>query len=171
MPLLTDWPLSEPRHWVEIVNQAQTEAEVKQFRRFLGRCHCNSSKNSDNFTPVVRVRIRWEASRAGCWPSRGEKSENLGRLSLANDKPDSADGWWPCATWNAVPPRNPNLCSQSIRSTISVLVYTPILQYQGAVRKNSAIAPPKTETTLFLGVLPEIFFYTQNCSSVVSFHL
>ena len=63
-----------------------------------------------------------------------------------------------------VPPRNPNLFSQSIRSTFSVLVYTIILQLQGTVRKNSVIAPPKTETALFLGVLPEIFFYTQNCS-------
>jgi putative transposase len=36
-PLLTDWPLSEPRHWVEMVNQVQTEAEVNTIRRCILR--------------------------------------------------------------------------------------------------------------------------------------
>ncbi len=61
------------------------------------------------------------------------------------------------------PPQNPNRCSQSIGSTFSVFVNTVILQLHGTVRKNSAIAPPKTEIFLFLGVLPEIFFYIQYC--------
>jgi len=36
-PLLTDWPLSEPRNWAEIVNQPQTEAEVNAIRRAILR--------------------------------------------------------------------------------------------------------------------------------------
>ena len=32
-----------------------------------------------------------------------EKTENLARLALAKDKPDSADSWWPGATWNVAP--------------------------------------------------------------------
>jgi putative transposase len=35
--LLTDWPLSEPRNWAEIVNQPQTEAEVNAIRRSILR--------------------------------------------------------------------------------------------------------------------------------------
>ena len=36
-PLLTDWPLSEPPNWAEVVNQPQTEAELKAIRRYLVR--------------------------------------------------------------------------------------------------------------------------------------
>jgi putative transposase len=36
-PLLTDWPLSEPRNWAEIVSWPQTEAEVNAIRRCMLR--------------------------------------------------------------------------------------------------------------------------------------
>jgi len=36
-PLLSPWPLPEPRHWLEIVNQPQTEAEFAAIRRCIQR--------------------------------------------------------------------------------------------------------------------------------------
>jgi putative transposase len=36
-PLLTAWPLPEPRNWVKLVNEPQTEAEVTALRRSIQR--------------------------------------------------------------------------------------------------------------------------------------
>ena len=36
-PLLTDWPLAVPRHWVKHVNEPQTELELAALRRCVQR--------------------------------------------------------------------------------------------------------------------------------------
>jgi hypothetical protein len=37
--MLSDWPLAEPRNWLDLVNQPQIEAEVSAIRRcFLRGC-------------------------------------------------------------------------------------------------------------------------------------
>lgn len=36
-PILSDWPLAEPRNWLDLVNQPQTEAEVDAIRRSILR--------------------------------------------------------------------------------------------------------------------------------------
>jgi putative transposase len=36
-PLLTTWPIAEPRSWVQYVNQPQTDAEVNAIRRCVQR--------------------------------------------------------------------------------------------------------------------------------------
>jgi putative transposase len=36
-PLLSDWPVPEPRDWVKQVNQPQSEAELAALRRCLQR--------------------------------------------------------------------------------------------------------------------------------------
>jgi REP-associated tyrosine transposase len=35
--ILSRWPVAEPRHWVDFVNQPQTEAEVEQLRKCIQR--------------------------------------------------------------------------------------------------------------------------------------
>ena len=35
--MLSDWPLAEPRNWLDLVNQPQTEAEVSAIRRCILR--------------------------------------------------------------------------------------------------------------------------------------
>ena len=37
LEILSRWPVAEPRNWVEIVNQPQTEAELKQLRTSVQR--------------------------------------------------------------------------------------------------------------------------------------
>jgi putative transposase len=37
LPLLSDWPLPEPRRWVTQVNAPQTEAELAAIRRCVQR--------------------------------------------------------------------------------------------------------------------------------------
>jgi putative transposase len=46
-PLLTDWPIAEPRNWRQLVNQPQSEAELAALRRSLQR---NSPFGSDAWT-------------------------------------------------------------------------------------------------------------------------
>ncbi|MGO9111112.1 MAG: hypothetical protein ACLP9L_17960 [Thermoguttaceae bacterium] len=36
-PILCDWPLPRPVDWLEVVNQAQSEAELKALRRCVRR--------------------------------------------------------------------------------------------------------------------------------------
>ncbi len=109
---------------------------------------CQPVDRAVSCAPTRSGVCRWTlASRVGCWPSRGEGTKTLARLALANDKPESADGRWPWATWNVGPAQNLNPCSQSIR----VLVDTIILQLQGTGRKKFCNYTPKNSSFSVLG--------------------
>jgi hypothetical protein len=86
----------------------------------------------------------WRKDRKPCSLVVGQRQAGFGRRMVAMRDMDCG------------PPRNPNLCSQLIRSNISVLGYTMILQLQAVVRKFCNCTP-ENRIFLFLGVLPEIF--------------
>ena len=61
-PLLTEWPLSEPRNWAQIVNQPQTEVELNAIRRCILSC----AYGSDEWVQSTASSPSLESTLRGC---------------------------------------------------------------------------------------------------------